>query len=262
MGSLRSPPPAPAAPPALGTGGCRSGEQIYWDSRQPRDHVPLLGLLPKPPQAGEPTGTTRPARGGPTGGKKPGGLRENGKRLCPRKAKAASGTRPTAAGVSRPRRGAHQKNMREQRFAFRSGLGFTSGYTGCILPAWASVVWDPAAEASVPPAAPGGVGRDAGLQAAAPVRAAGAGEPLASGSRAPAARRVPASQGRAASRARPEDAGKAPRPDRREPRATGREQGRRRRLTLAGAEVARRRAKVRGEGRRVNGPPGNTELSA
>lgn len=31
-------------------------------------------------------------------------------------------------------RGAHQKNTREQRFAFCSGLGFTSAYTGSILP--------------------------------------------------------------------------------------------------------------------------------
>lgn len=234
---LREPEAAGAASKYTGTAG------------DPATTSPSSACSPYPPQAGKPAGTTRPARGSPNGGKKPDGLGESGKRLCPRKEKAASGTRPTAAAVSQPRRGAHQKNTREQRFAFRSGLGFTSGYTGCILPAGASAVWDPAAGALVPPAAPGGVGRDAGFQAAAPVRTAGA------GSRAPAARRVPASLGRAASRARLEDAGNASQPDRREPRATGREWGRRRRRQmLAGAEVARRRPKVRGE-RRVNGPP-------
>ena len=40
--------------------------------------------------------------------------------------------------VSRPG-SAHQKNRREQRFAFCSGLGFTFGYSGGIVPAWAGV---------------------------------------------------------------------------------------------------------------------------
>ena len=34
---------------------------------------------------------------------------------------------------------AHQKNRREQRFAFCSGLGFTVGYSGGIVPAGAGV---------------------------------------------------------------------------------------------------------------------------
>lgn len=40
-----------------------------------------------------------------------------------------------AAGGSQLRRGAHQRNRREQKFECSSGLGFTSGYTKCILPA-------------------------------------------------------------------------------------------------------------------------------
>ena len=40
--------------------------------------------------------------------------------------------------VSRPG-SAHQKNRREQRFAFCSGLGFTFGYSGGIVPARAGV---------------------------------------------------------------------------------------------------------------------------
>ena len=76
-------------------------------------------------------------RGGPTGSKKPSGLGASGKRLlaatlCPRKAPGAG---PRRQGVSRLRRGAHQNNTREQRFASCSGLGFTSGYTGSILQA-------------------------------------------------------------------------------------------------------------------------------
>ena len=39
------------------------------------------------------------------------------------------------AGGSQLRRGAHQRNRREQKFECSSGLGFTSGYTKCILPA-------------------------------------------------------------------------------------------------------------------------------
>ena len=38
--------------------------------------------------------------------------------------------------MSRPRRGAHQENSREQTFASCSGLGFSSRDTGRILPAW------------------------------------------------------------------------------------------------------------------------------
>lgn len=38
-----------------------------------------------------------------------------------------------AAGGSQLRRGAHLRNKREQKFECSSGLGFTSGYTKCIL---------------------------------------------------------------------------------------------------------------------------------
>lgn len=48
--------------------------------------------------------------------------------LQPQKAPARGG------GMSQLGRGAHQKNTREQRFAFCSGLGFTSAYPGSILP--------------------------------------------------------------------------------------------------------------------------------
>ena len=38
---------------------------------------------------------------------------------------------------------AHQKNRREQRFAFCSGLGFTFGSSCSIVPAWsgAALLW-------------------------------------------------------------------------------------------------------------------------
>ena len=48
---------------------------------------------------------------------------------------AASGTSPEASGCH-AQAGAHQENSREQKFASCSGLGFSSGDTGCILPAW------------------------------------------------------------------------------------------------------------------------------
>ena len=44
---------------------------------------------------------------------------------------------PWGAGCLSPG-GAHQENSREQTFASCSGLGFSSGDTGCILPAWTS----------------------------------------------------------------------------------------------------------------------------
>lgn len=40
-----------------------------------------------------------------------------------------------AAGGSQLRRGAHLRNRREQKFECSSGLGFTSGYTKCVLSA-------------------------------------------------------------------------------------------------------------------------------
>ena len=48
---------------------------------------------------------------------------------------AASGTALRRQGVT-AQVGAHQENSREQKFASCSGLGFSSGDTGCILPAW------------------------------------------------------------------------------------------------------------------------------
>ena len=48
---------------------------------------------------------------------------------------AASGTGPEALGCH-SLGGAHLENSREQKFASCSELGFSSGDTGCILPAW------------------------------------------------------------------------------------------------------------------------------
>ena len=50
----------------------------------------------------------------------------------------ASGTGPEASGCH-AQAGAHQENSREQKFASCSGLGFSSGDTGCILLAWTDV---------------------------------------------------------------------------------------------------------------------------
>lgn len=148
---------------------------------------------------------------------------------------AASGaSRAAAAG------GTHQKNTREQRLASCSGLGFTSGCTGSILPrGWgarlgrrwlaSSCSWDAAA------------------RAVAPVRSAGARQSAASGNRAPAARPVPASRAasgrplRAAASAAAAAAAGSP-----EAASPAREHPRSLRPSAQGAEGC---AQVQGEGR-------------
>lgn len=191
-GQLRlSASPAPAPTPAAAVAAAAAPR--HWRLAEPRaprqgspgPQNPSPPLFPPALGAGAQTGTTRPAWGGPTGGWKPrapvaGCKSSHAATLCPPAPEGAGSDRQARGGgaMSQLGRGAHQKNTREQRFASCSGLGFTSAYTGGILPAGSCFSRRR--------------GRGCRSSCAARVLTAGAQEPPASGSRAPAARPVPA----------------------------------------------------------------------